>query len=240
MRHFILYTAILLTASACSTYQYLTVDSPQLKKNDLDQLTFENDTLRLTYNFTGKDGPLNVIIYNKTSQPLYVNWKKSAYIRNEQSVSLYNNNVIVLGHTYSKTYRTSNWTSSSSANFAASFALPEGMDFIPPASSISKELPQLGLTGSLETPMPDTIQDKRLAITGMNDIKFKQIHFAADSSPVRFKSYLTFSLGDNNPKEFSETNLFYVAEIDETESSPDIFALYRQKGDQFYVKQRAQ
>jgi hypothetical protein len=61
----------------------------------------------------------------------------------------------------------------------------------------------------------------------------------ADSSPVRFKSYLTFSLGDNDPKEFSETNLFYVAEIDETQSSPGDFVLYRQQGDQFYIKEKA-
>lgn len=238
MRHFILYTAILLIVSSCSTYQYLTVDSTQLKKNDAKQLTFENDTLRLTYIFTGKDGPLNVNIYNKTGQPLYVNWKKSAYIRNEQSVSLFNNNVMILGHAYGKNYHTRYWTSTSS-NFTASFALPEGVDFIPPATSISKELPQLGLTGSLETAMPDTVQDNRLAMTEAIDIKFKKIYFAADSSPVRFKSYLTFSLGDNNPKEFSETNLFYVAEIDETQSSPGDFVLYRQQGDQFYIKEKA-
>ncbi len=162
MRHFILYTAMLLIVSSCSTYQYLTVDSPQLKKNDGNQLTFENDTLRLTYIFTGKDGSLNVNIYNKTSQPLYVNWKKSAYIRSEQSVSLFDNNVMILGRAYGKNYYTRNWTSASSANFTASFALPEGVDFIPPVSGISKALPRLGLTGSLETPMPDTVQKTKI------------------------------------------------------------------------------
>jgi hypothetical protein len=240
MRHFILYTSMLLITASCSTYQYLTFDSPQLTKNDAKQLTFENDTLRLTYSFTGKDGFLNVNIFNKTSQPLYVNWKKSAYIRNEQSVSLFNNNVMILGHAYGKNYHTGNWAGASSTNFAAAFALPNGVDFIPPASSISKELPRLGLTGSLETPMPDTVQYKRLDITGAIDIKFQQIHFAADSSPVRFKSYLTFSLGDDNPKEFSETNLFYVAEIVESEIGPHNFALYRQQADQCYIRQKAQ
>ena len=239
MRHFILYTAMLLIVSSCSTYQYLTVDSPQLTKNEGKQLTFENDTLRLTYIFAGKDGPF-VNIYNKTSQPLYVNWKKSAYIRNDQSVSLFNSNVMVLGYAHGKYHHTAYLTNASSTNFTASFALPEGVDFIPPATSISKELPQLGLTGSLETPMPDTVHDNLLAMNFANDIKFKQIRFAADSSPVRFKSYLTFSLGDKNPNEFSEINLFYVAEIYETASKPGDFVLYRQQGDQFYIKQRAQ
>ncbi len=44
-----------------------------------------------------KGGPLNVNIYNKTDQPLYVNWKKSALIRDERSTSLYNNYIMVSG-----------------------------------------------------------------------------------------------------------------------------------------------
>src|ERR1700722_499690 len=144
MRHFIVYTAMLLIVTSCSTYQYLTIDSPQLTKNEGKQLTFENDTLRLTYIFTGKDGPL-VNIYNKTGQPLYVNWKKTAYIRNDQSVSLVNSNVVVVRYAYGKYHHPAYQTNASSANFPAPAALPEGVDFIPPATSISKELPQLGL-----------------------------------------------------------------------------------------------
>jgi hypothetical protein len=236
MRHLILPAVFLLTLSACSTYQYLTLDSPQLQKNDKNQLIQENDTLRITYSFQGKGGPFSVNIYNKTDQPLFVNWKKSALIRNEQSISLYNNNVIISAKSISQSYRYGNYTASA-GSFAGSFALPEGMDFIPPASSISKGFPKLERTGMLSTDLPDSVRDRQMIGTdGINKVAYKQLQFREDQSPVKFKSYITFSIGNNNPQEFAETSSFYVGEVCQTHAEPETFPLYRQQGDQLYVK----
>ena len=236
MRHYLLPAVFLLTLSACSTYQYLTVDSPQLQKNDRNQLIQENDTLRITYSFQGKGGPFSVNIYNKTDQPLFVNWKKSALIRNEQSLSLYNNNVIISGNTASQSYRYGRYATSV-GSFAGSFTLPEGMDFIPPASGISKNLPKLERTGILSTDLPDSVHDQQLIeADGINKTAYKQLQYGEDRSPVRFRSYITFSIGNNNPLEFAETSSFYVGEVCQTHSEPELFPLYRQQGDQLYVK----
>lgn len=236
MRHFILPALFLLSLSSCSTYQYITLDSPQLPKNDKNQLTFENDTLRLTYNFTGKGGPLNVKIYNKTDQPLYVNWKKSALIRDERSTSLYNNYIMVSGAASAASYRIGKYAASRT-NIAATVALPEGMDFIPPSSAISKDLLNLERTGILSAEVPDTLQEKKIRETdGMQLAAYKQLHYAEDQSPFHFKSYITFSIGNNNPQEFTETTSFYVGEVCQTHSAPELFPLYRQQGDQLYIK----
>lgn len=236
MRHYLLPAVFLLTLSACSTYQYMTLDSPQLQKNDKNQLILENDTLRLTYNFEGKGGPISIHIYNKTDQPLFVNWKKSALIRNEQSISLYNNNVIISGNTASQSYRLGRYTAST-GRLAGSFALPEGTDFIPPASGLSKNLPKLERTGILSTDLPDSVHDQQLLeADGINHVAYKQLHYGEDRSPVRFKSYITFSLGNNNPQEFAETTSFYIGEVCQTNAEPEFFPLYRQQGDQLYVK----
>lgn len=69
MRHIILPVLIVLTFGACSPYQYLTLDSTQLPKNDKKQFVWENDTLRLSYDFSGSGGPMSVNIYNKSTQP---------------------------------------------------------------------------------------------------------------------------------------------------------------------------
>jgi hypothetical protein len=160
MRHFILPAVFLLTLSACSTYQYLTLDSPQLQKNDKNQLT---------------------------DQPLFVNWKKSALIRNGQSISLYNNNIIISANARSQS--------------SGSFSLPEGMDFIPPASGIFKTFPRLERTGMLSTDLPDSVHDQQLIET-----------------------------------DFAETSSFYIGEVCQTHAEPELFPLYRQQGDQLYVK----
>jgi len=235
MHRLILSVAFVLLLSACSTYQYMTVDSAQLKKDDHSQLTFENDTLRLTWRLEGKGGAVTLNIYNKTDQPLYVNWKKSAFIRNEQTTSLFDNNVMIQGNSAAFAYHTGTATQVHT-RYAASLSLPEGIDFIPPASSLSRQLPDLQRTGLLQANLADTLREKKLIATdGLNYTRYMQQHFDEVQSPLHFKSYITFSIGNNNPPEFAETCSFYVGEICQTNSAPDFFSLYRPQGNQFYI-----
>jgi hypothetical protein len=236
MRHLLPLVLIVLAFSACSPYQYLTLDSSQLSKNDKKQFVWENDTLRLSYDFGGPGGPMIVNIYNKSSQPLYINWKKSALIRDEHSTSLFDPNVNMSGTANTLGYRVGRFTSSTT-NFTASFALPEGMDFIPPASAITKYLPSIGQSGSLVSYVADTIPKEKLSdAQGLYVAKYQRLTYNEDQSPIRFKSYMTFTLGDNNPIEFSETHSFYVGEVMQTIVGPETFGLYQQEGDKLFVK----
>lgn len=239
MRRLILPVLIVLAFGACSPYQYLTLDSSQLSKNDKKQFVSENDTLRLSYDFSGPGGPMGVDIYNKTSQPLYINWKKSALIRDEHSLSLFDPNVTMTGTANSTGYRIGRFTASSS-NFTASFALPEGMDFIPPSSSITRYLMPIGQSGSLASYVADSIPKEKLTdAQGLFVARYQRLSYNENQSPVRFKSYLTFTLGNNSPVEFSETHSFYVGEVIQTSASPETFNLYQKGGDKLFIRRPA-
>jgi len=85
-----LFLLILLALSSCGpTYQYLTVDSSQLPKDQQKLFTMENDTMQLTYEFSGHGGQLTITVLNKTTQPLSVNWARSALINNGRSFNLH-------------------------------------------------------------------------------------------------------------------------------------------------------
>jgi len=214
----------------------MTVNSSHLTKNDKHQLVFENDTVRLTYDFCGEGGPVSVNIFNKSSQPLYVNWKKSALIRNEHSLSFYDRNVYFSGDAYTSSYRFRNFAISSSS-FTGSMALPEGMDFIPPGSDISKGLVFLSQSGPMVLEIPDSIAQQTVKNgDGITLSKYRKKNYDETTSPVRFKSYLTFSLGFNNASEFAESNDFYVDEAMDTQSLPENYPLYQQQGDKFFIK----
>lgn len=229
MRHFILPTIILLFLSACNPWQYLTVNSSQLTRNDYNQLVFENDTLRLTYDMAGRDGEVTLHIFNKTNQPISVNWLKSAFIRNQQSTSLYYMYGTFRGRTFYYRYRD---------NFITSFALPDRVGFIPPGTGIDKDLPNLASTGPLQIDFPDSLPEKKLVDTvGVNTLKFKHIQYDEANTPIRFKCYLTFSIGTDN-KVFTETNPFYVGDVYLTDNQPDWFSLYHGHGDQIYIRQK--
>lgn len=78
--------------TGCSTYQYATLSSP-LKKENQHKFSIENDTVTISYDFSGKEGPINVTVYNKLSIPLYVDWAKSALIVGNTRKSYTNENV---------------------------------------------------------------------------------------------------------------------------------------------------
>ncbi|HNC30155.1 MAG TPA: hypothetical protein PKX08_09130, partial [Cyclobacteriaceae bacterium] len=72
-----LITALCIVCTGCSTYQYVTVSSPLKTQNEF---IAENDTVKISYDFSGEQGPVKISIYNKLSTPLYVDWSKSALI----------------------------------------------------------------------------------------------------------------------------------------------------------------
>ena len=235
MRRLIL-PAIILTAialfsmTACNPWQYMTVNSPQLTRNDYNQFVFENDTLRLIYDIAGDGGQVKLRVFNKTNKHIAVNWQRSAFIRNQQTVSFLNKDVIIHGHTV--TYSRYN------QNFIGSFAFPDSACFVPPGSEVSDDLPTLAKTGPLQIYIPDSVPQKKLADpNGINSVKFRQLHYDEVSSPIRFSSYLTFSIGHDN-KEFSLTNDFYVSDVYQADGGPESFSLYHGHGDQIYIHQK--
>jgi hypothetical protein len=54
--------------------------------------------------------------------------------------------------------------------------------------------------------------------------------------PIKFNSYLTFTLGLNNTQEFAESSDFYVSEVIDSKTAPEDFSLYQQQGDKFFFK----
>lgn len=74
--------------SSCSTYVKLVeVEAINGKKNEDKNVVYENDTVRVEYNFWGAGGRMNFRVYNKLSVPLYINWFKSSYIEWETKYS---------------------------------------------------------------------------------------------------------------------------------------------------------
>jgi hypothetical protein len=225
MRHLILAAIILLSLSACSPWQYLTVNSTQLTRNDYKQLVFENDTMQLTFDIAGKDGEVNLRILNKTNQPISVNWLKSAFIRNQQSVSFDNKKYIVI-----------NGRTRYADRYIAPFMFRDTVEFIPPGVSIGKSLPNLASTGPLQTDFPDSLPEKKLIDSNSaGTAKFKQVHYDEANAPIRFSCYLTFSIGNDN-KVFTVTRHFYVSDVYQADDGPGFFFPYYGHGNQIFIR----
>ena len=87
---------VTLSFTACTTYQYVTIDSSQLQKTKEDLLVTENDTMRILYSFSGPGGDVIITIYNRLNEPFYVDWSRSAMIRNGQSFTIRRKDVLLI------------------------------------------------------------------------------------------------------------------------------------------------
>jgi len=235
----LLYLALILLAfsSCATTYQYVTLNSPEVPKNDKKEFTFENDSMRLTYNFHGENGPIAMTVYNKIDKPLFINWKKSFLIHDGQAVCLFNNRVevngVIDGYSYKGVFPGTRVTS---GNLYASFDLPEGMDMIPPGSYITKSMQaQVQTTPVYNTKFLEKTQPEK--VTDFNGVtyKYKRYSFDQSASPLQFKSYLTFVVG-TNPQEFAVSHSFYAQEVFLSGEVPEFFGFYKPQGDQLFIR----
>lgn len=51
--------------------------------------TYENDSLKIVYSFWGERGNMTFFITNKFNKPLYIDWKKSSFIDDNQKFNYY-------------------------------------------------------------------------------------------------------------------------------------------------------
>src|SRR5579859_3670459 len=138
--HLAVAACFLMLITSCSSYEYLRLDSGSMTRNDHKDLIWENDTVKLAYNFHGKNGPMKLSIFNKTDKPLYIDWKRSALVRDQQSISLYDSRVNVSGSADAFTFPVGRRWSYTTTSFSGTLNLPEGVDMIAPHAFISKEL----------------------------------------------------------------------------------------------------
>lgn len=73
---------VLLLSCTKSIYHVASVQSEQVKPVATD-FVFENEELRLVYNFWEPGGRLRFLLFNKTDKPLYIDWTKSILVRND-------------------------------------------------------------------------------------------------------------------------------------------------------------
>ena len=82
---FYLVCFVSLFATGCSRYEFITINS-YLNKNENNEFVAENDTLRITYTFTGVDFPVTFTVFNKLQQPLYFDAGESRIVMNDNPI----------------------------------------------------------------------------------------------------------------------------------------------------------
>jgi len=235
MRPLLLFILLTSLISSCIQYQYVTIDGSG-HRTDMQEFFEENDSVRIQYNFNGPDAPVNVIIDNKTDAPIYIDWSRSALIINDKAISYMSKVVPIEGTFGSSSVGSSHGEyASTSGSVYATAILPDNLDFIPPASYISKN--PMSVTNQFMVVPDSAFRTERITLSDGSFTKASHASFTEQSSPLHFKSYLTLIFGDQSNKPVAYQCSFYISEIYNTITDPETFLNNRERGNQFYVKE---
>jgi hypothetical protein len=229
----ILLPLLLILFLSCNKYQFFTVSAENIKKNQSKDLVFENDTLRVAYRFSGKNGPVDITIFNKTREPVEVNWRKSALIFQEKAYAYYSPDMYLRSHKMRDSIGRGGFGRPA---LNADIYVNEQSQYIPPGSSVAKiplHLPVGFYYSAILKKQPARKFKYKNAVHG---ISHKKLEFEGANSPIRFRSFLTLNFGDNPGREFILDQEFYISELWELGHGPYAFPMeIRKQGDLFYV-----
>ena len=204
---FSLLSGLILVSCAGRKIQVATLQSPDLK-SDSGTLYFENDTLLLKYNFYSNRGIVNFSVFNKLKIPLYIDWKKTAFIVGKQKMDYWTNESFMSG--YANNYYYGSWHATVSKN--------ERITFIPPGTEIERRSYIL-MNNRNFTDLKNTAPEKTNASWNpQKTTTIKQKSYTPDNSPVSFRNFITYSTQNDFSKESYIDNSFWVKDIIEMTS----------------------
>ncbi len=181
---------------------------------------FESDTVKITYSFWAENGIMSFAVYNKLDVPIYIEWKNSSFICNDnkfdywidesqtKSLAYYH------GYFYSGPLLKPGYTVGESRQSSTSSTLkPERLTFIPPKSNYYRSQFYLWPGSYYKFNTNTKISSDPRSDNKKKKTKVSTEEFTEHNSPLRFRNYLAFSLSENSSQYFFVDNQFHLASI---------------------------
>jgi hypothetical protein len=171
-------------------------------KQKKNMFCYENDTVKVLYDFWSQQGLIKFEIFNKTKQPIYVDWKKSSYISNKFKLNYYRDGETIeskslLANYYFKPNYTPNEIAMGSTSSIVT--KDERITFIPPNSKIQKAqfyiLPISRLNMSPSTFFYETERNDNPT---KKTIIYLQ-NYTEENSPIAFINHILISMELKKP-----------------------------------------
>ena len=91
--------------TSCSRYYVYHTSCGKNVNNTESEYVYENDTVKIAYDFWDNHGKMSFSIYNKLNIPIFVDWKNSALIINDNKYAYWEEKEIKKGHSSNVSYK---------------------------------------------------------------------------------------------------------------------------------------
>lgn len=234
MKRVVFLLTMFASLSSCKSYMVSTVASKNTVQNpETGKFNMVNDSLAFTYSFSGTNMPLNVEVFNKLKEPLFVDWERSALVIGETTYSFVDDNVHLTADVSGTAY---NNLGTEAKNYYGEMRgtaqISNRQSFIPPGAKITRsiyalnDLKEIKLAKSEFRKVPMD-SDVSTGVTYVSTASFTEMN-----SPLKFKSFITvFTLKDNSPQSVDYQHEFYISRIAKTGVNPSKIILFNNQKD---------
>lgn len=226
MRYFVFLATLFAFTSCSSTYFFATLDTSNeyVEKVENGDFLLETDSLWIAYCFKGENAPVQITAFNKTDEPFYIDWNRSALIIDNMAMT----------YAGEKLDYSEEWANSESvARRDVSVAVSDNTTFIPPQSMVS-EIP-LYLSPNFEQIDKKDYKNTYIGNRFNEALSVKRIDFEESATPLKFRSYLTIYAQPEKPMVFTQDfylkNLIKATGVHPNELANDL----ADRGDFFYT-----
>jgi hypothetical protein len=191
---------ILMTITTCSCSNNYSVQiNGTVKKTEINNLFYENDSFKIDFNFANAEKePLFIFnIHNKLKQPLFIDWKNSIVMLNNESVNFMPNNAAIFLNRDTLNRDILNNNNYSIANIE----LPYKQSILIPNNTISAYSPFYFKNSFV---FVDTLKEKKIKDNLTHKKEFPYIQYNQQNTPQKLRLYL--AIADNS--QYSNTNYY--------------------------------
>ncbi|HQV38427.1 MAG: hypothetical protein IPL81_01945 [Flavobacteriales bacterium] len=229
---------VLLLLSGCSkTYMQIFDTEAKNVPNINDQWVYENDTVSIIYSFWASGGAMSFAIYNKTDRPLFIDWKNSALIINDQKLSYWIDRTVISSsgtstsssHAYSTTntelpvfnwayvlQSTMNTSSATATTFQShgTMVKDERITSLPPHAYVGMNRYRFREElWKFNGPNARTVEVPKANGHGYSSVSEED--FRSDTSPLRIRNFVALSFSETMDSVFYVDNSFWVSRVRE-------------------------
>lgn len=213
----LLFVAVFLTS--CGSYvQVFETETTNASVTE-NKYIFENDSIKVEYDFWADQGIMQFTIFNKLNKPIYIDWKKSSYVNDGVKLNYWEDSEVIksvgsmstigyLGRYTLKNFSFYTSTTESSSVVTKS----ERITFIPPKSTFKKSSFKLLPIKKLPIRNYDWEELPHIKDNGKT-IKTMVVNYNKGNSPLTFRNFFTFSTTESFEKEVYVDNEFYVSKL---------------------------
>ena len=231
----ILFLSVLFSLlTGCNAYQYLTISSDNRTVKTTNGFVEENDSVKVVYRFSGYNGPLQLSIFNKLEEGVRIDWSRSFMIRGITSVPLYKPTELIQAElTRGGSYHYSGTTS---AQFNVTIPATS-VEFLPPQTEILRACAEAVAANHVLT---DDLGGRNENLKIINEAgygyKVRRTALSKEISPVQFRVFLYFLPSEGNGPGWSIDRSFYVSEIIDMKTEPELVFPETGEGNRIMLK----